>query len=135
MKPRLSSSIRSLGLAALLVCSPPLIAAEHGGGGAAPAPMQFTVNIGKTLEEMRFLMTTIVLEYATPEAQTRFNEYKPKLQHHIILMLSDESPSELLTAKGKQELQERIASGLNKLLDEDTKTGITEVLFTDFIIQ
>ena len=71
----------------------------------------------------------------TPEAQTRFNEYKPKLQHHIILMLSDESPSELLTAKGKQELQERIASGLNKLLDEDTKTGITEVLFTDFIIQ
>ena len=119
----------------MLLCSPPLLAAEHGGGGGGPAPMQFTVNVGKTIEEMRFLMATIVLEYATPEAQTRFNEYKPKLQHHIILMLSDESPAELLTSKGKQELQERIASGLNKLLDEDTKTGISEVLFTDFIIQ
>ena len=50
-------------------------------------------------------------------------------------MLSDESPTELLTPKGKQELQERIANGLNKLLDENAKTGISEVLFTDFIIQ
>lgn len=136
VKPNLSLSIRCLSLAALLFCSPLLIAAEHGGGGGGgPTPLQFTVNVGKTIEEMRFLMTTIVLEYATPEAQIHFNEYKPKLQHHIILMLSDESPNELLTAKGKQELQERIASGLNKLLGEDTKTGIAEVLFTDFVIQ
>ncbi len=97
--------------------------------------MQFTVNVGKTVDEMRFLMVTIFLEYATPEAQTRFNEYRPKLQHQIILMLSDESPTELLTPKGKQELQERIANGLNQLLDETAKTGISEVLFTDFIIQ
>lgn len=50
------------------------------------APLQHrcssTVNIGKPLEEMRFLMTTIVFEYATPEAQTRFNEYKPTTSHH-----------------------------------------------------
>ena len=132
------SRMRRLGLLFLLPLAfcPSVQAAEHGEGGAgAPAPMQFTVNVGQTLEDLRILMVSIVLEYATPEVAQRFTAIKPKLQHRIILLLSGETPGNLLSSKGKQELQERIAKDLNSQLDEDAKTGITEVLFTDFIVQ
>lgn len=97
--------------------------------------MQFTVNIGDTGSAGKFLQVTMVLEFANPEAEHHLTERKPKVQHRIILLLSGENVASLRTLKGKQELQERIADDLNQLIDETVKTGVKEVLFTDFIIQ
>lgn len=135
MKNYLFFLARPLLLAALLLTSVTATASGGGGESAAPEAMTFTVNVGKTVEEMRILQVKIVLEYATPEAAHRFAEIKPKVQHHVILLLCGEEVSSLLSSEGKQSLQERIAEDLNKVLDETTKTGIQEVLFTDFIVQ
>lgn len=120
----------------VLLMTLPVLAAEHGGGGAAgPEPMAFVVNVGNSAETLRFLQIAMVLEYASPEAAVRFTEIKPKLQHRIILMLSSEEIANLQTVKGKQDLQARIAKDLNTLVGETEETGVKEVLFTNFILQ
>lgn len=114
----------------------PVLASDHGGGGAAgPAPMKFTVNVGNSLSQMRYLQLEIVLEFAKPEAGQHLATMMPKVQHRIILLLTSEEIANLQTTKGKLELQERIAGNLNELLEETPKTGVKEVLFTSFIIQ
>lgn len=123
-------------LSLAVIVALPVFAAEHGGGGAAgPEPMAFVVNVGNSAETLRFLQIAMVLEYANPEVAVRVAEIKPKVQHQIILMLSSEEVANLQTVKGKQDLQARIAKDLNTLVGETAETGITEVLFTNFILQ
>lgn len=132
-----SSSMRrfSFILTLFVITALPAFAAEHGGAAAGPEPMQFTVNIGRSVDTMRMLQVTIVPEFAQPEAAHRFAELKPKVQHRIILVLSGEESENLLTTKGKQALQEQLVKELNGLIDEKPETGVTDVFFTGFIIQ
>ena len=97
--------------------------------------MQFVINIGKTATTARVLMVKVVLDYANPEASTRFGQIKPKIFHRIILSLSDQDPAVLLTAKGKVDAQNSIVDDLNAVLKENRKTGVKDVFFTDFIVQ
>ena len=111
-------------------------AAEHGGGAEKPAgfdPQLFTVNIGEAVD--RYLQVTMVFDPAAPEVVAQLAAIKPKLQHRIILMLCGESAETLRTAKGKTDLQERIRTEVNKLIDEKPKSGVRDVFFTNFIIQ
>lgn len=120
---------------AFITAAWPVLASEHGGEAAGPAPMQFVVNIGNSVATMSILQVAIVLEFATPEAEHRLARIKPKVQHRIILLLSGEDVASLQTTKGKLELQERIIKDMNSLIDETAETGVKEVFFTSFIIQ
>lgn len=108
----------------------PALANDHGGGGA-PEPMVFTVNLGKD----NYLQFGLVFEGATPEALHLLAGYKPRLQHEIILLLSGKDAAKLRTLAGKKELIEEIIELSNHVIHEDEKTGIKEVLFTKFLIQ
>lgn len=114
----------------------PALASEHGGSGApaGPEPMQFTINVGKTVETMRVLQVTMVFEYAKPEIAKLIAEIKPKIQHRIILLLSGEDVATLQTNEGKLKLQEQIIEEINALIEKTPKSGIKEVFFTQFII-
>jgi flagellar FliL protein len=101
------------------------------GWGAAPAPLQFTVN----LTTNQFLQVVMEFEFADPEVGQHLADFKPKVQHKLILLLSDLDVPRLLTSKGKIELQERIITELNSLLHATPKTGVKEVFFTSFIVQ
>jgi flagellar FliL protein len=109
----------------------PLQASDHGGGGGAPEPLIFLVNLGAT----NFLQFGLILETATPEAAHELASYRPKIQHEIILLLSEKDQAKLRTLAGKKELIGEIAETVNHVIHEDAKTGIKEVLFTNFIIQ
>jgi len=114
----------------------PALASEHGGAASAgPTPMQFIVNVGDSLATMRVLQITIVLEIAHAEAAQLLATMRPKVQHRIILLLSSEAVADLQTVKGKQALQGRLLSELNGLIDETSDTGVSDVFFTNFIIQ
>ena len=111
-------------------------AAEHGGGSDKPAgfePLLFTVNIGEAVD--RYLQVTVAFDTAAPEVVALLAAIKPKIQHRIILMLCGESPDTLRTAKGKTDLQERIRTEVNELIDEKPKKGVRDIFFTSFIIQ
>ena len=113
----------------------PGLASDHGGAAPGPAPMQFIVNVGDTVATMRVLQITIVPEFAHAEAAQLLAAIRPKVQHRIILLLSGEELASLQTVKGKQALQGRVLDELNGLIDETSKTGVSDVFFTNFIIQ
>lgn len=108
----------------------PLQAGDHGGGGG-PEPLVFLVNLGPTT----FLNFGLILETATPEAAHELVAYRPKIQHEIILLLSEKDQAKLRTLAGKKELIEEIGETVNHVIHEDAKTGVKDVLFTNFIIQ
>jgi flagellar FliL protein len=131
MKEQLLNALKKrLAVLALLLVSVPAFAGGHG-GGAAPAPLQFTVN----LTTNQFLQVVMEFEFADPEVGQHLADFKPKVQHKLILLLSDLDVPRLLTSKGKIELQERIITELNSLLHATPKTGVKEVFFTSFIVQ
>ena len=122
-------AILFLALPAALV-SLPSQAGDQGGGGG-PEPLVFLVNLGPTT----FLNFGLILETATPEAAHELAAYRPKIQHEIILLLSEKDQAKLRTLPGKKELIEEIAETVNHVIHEDAKTGVKDVLFTNFIIQ
>lgn len=109
----------------------PSLASDHGGGGGAPTPMVFTVNLGT----QNYLQFGLILEPAVPEAAGALAAYKPRIQHEIILLLSGKEVAHLRTLAGKKELIEEIIELANHAIHENEKTGIKEALFTQFLIQ
>lgn len=117
--------------AALLALVLPLPAAssDHGGGGA-PEPMVFTLNLGSG-----YVQFGLVFEGATPEVMPRVAAFKPRIQHRIILLMSGKEAGHLRTLEGKKELIEEIIEIANKVIGETEETGVHEVLFSKFLIQ
>lgn len=120
----------SMLMAVTLILPLPALAGDHGGGGA-PEPMVFTVNLGTE----NYLQFGLIFEAASPEATHSLATYKPRIQHRIILMLSGKDSATLRTLEGKKTLIAEIVKLANQVIDEDEKTGVKEVLFTKFLIQ
>ncbi len=116
-----------------LISAIPAIANE-GGGPVGPTPMKFVVNLGNPALDGHMLALELVLEGAA-EINAAVNMYKPKVQHELILLLSGEDANTLRTVEGKKNLGEKIKETVNKILKESEKTGVHEVLFTNFMIQ
>lgn len=104
-------------------------ASDHGGG--APEPMVFTVNLGTE----NYLQFGLVFEPAQPEAMVLVGALKPKIQHQIILLMADKNVDTLRTLAGKKEMIEEIVRLTNRIIGEDEKSGIHDVLFSRFLIQ
>ncbi len=102
-----------------------------GGGGGGPEPLKFTVNLGAT----KYLQVEMVLVGASPEVEHELVVLRPRIQHGVILMLSSAQPDRLFTREGKHELMAEIIEVANHVIHENEKTGVKEVLFTNFIIQ
>lgn len=129
--PRMINALVAPLLMVLALLMPMSVQANDHGGGGAPEPMVFTVNLGKE----NYLQFGLILEAATPEAAHSLASYKPKIQHEIILLLSGKDAGKLRTLEGKKELIEELHELANHVIHEDEKTGIKEVLFTKFLIQ
>lgn len=124
----------SIACLALLLGVLPAQAGDHGGGGGHE-PLRFTVNVGSNASGGKYLQVEMVFETAHPEAAQAIATLKPRVQHALILLLTAENADHLRTREGKHELMEKIVEVVNKVIDENEKTGVKEVLFTSFIIQ
>jgi len=93
--------------------------------------MVFTFNLGGKA----YVQFGLLFETGSPEAAHELVVYRPKIQHEIILLMSDKSEAHLRTLEGKKELVEEIVELTNHLIHEDRKTGVKEILFTKFLIQ
>jgi flagellar FliL protein len=130
--PRIVNALVAPVLLVLALLLPlPSLANDHGGGGGAPEPMVFTVNLGKE----NYLQFGLILEPAVPEAAGSIAAYKPRIQHGIILLLSGKEVENLRTLEGKKKLIEEIVELANHAIHEDEETGVKEALFTKFLIQ
>ena len=123
--------LRILSLCLALITLLPPAWASGGGGASVPQPMVFTVNLGVT----RYLRVEMMLETANPEAAHELEMFKPRIQHQIILLLSERDEAVVRTLPGKKALMDDIVDAVNHLIHSTTKDGVSEVLFTSFIIQ
>lgn len=117
-----------------LILSVPALA-SGGGGPSGPEPLKFTVNLQNESGENKYLQLEFVFETAKPEAQAPLVTYRPRIQHAVILLLSGLKAENLRSRQGKHHLAVDIIEVVNKIIDETEKTGVNEVLFTNFIIQ
>ena len=117
------------GLVALAALAPvATLAGDHGGG--APEPMVLTVNVrGDAYAQFGLLFET-----GSPEAAHELLAHRPKIQHQIILLMSDKEQANLRTLDGKKALAEEIVDQANHIIHDDRKTGVKEILFTKFLI-
>ena len=114
---------------------------------------QFTANLVRE-EEDRYLQIAISLKVTKPELEDKIKETKPEILHRVNMLLQSKSPSELSTIDGKERLAQQIMAqveyvmGLRRTaptisaepdpapIEPATgKNGISDVLFTSFIIQ
>lgn len=114
---------------------------------------QFTANLTRE-EEDRYLQVAISLKVTKPELEEKIKESKPEILHRVNMLLQSKRPSELATFDGKENLAQQIKAqveyvlGLRKIAPaisseqsavpiatSPNKSGITDVLFTSFIIQ
>ncbi len=125
-----------LGLAlALLTGIFPAVASDKPPEFKVPEPMEFVVNIGRSIDDARILRIAIVLEYANDEISRHFSGHRPKLMHQILLVLSQQASEWLLSKQGKIELKQQIVRKINDAFRETEKTGVKDALFTDFLVQ
>ncbi len=93
----------------------------------------FTVNLRDPGVAMQAGITLKVHDEKVDEA---IKQRMPEIRDRILLILSSQQSADLMTAAGKENLGKQIAVAVNKILDvKDPKDGVTQVLFTSFIIQ
>ena len=136
---RALSLIPRLFITLLLLTLPATVfASGHGGGEAAgPTPMSFVVNVGPLGMGSGggMVQLNLVLQNAKPEAAHLVDEYKPMIQHHIMMVICTMSFDTLRSADGKDLLAEKIVERVNKVLGTNRKEGIAQAFFTSFILQ
>lgn len=151
------------GAAAFLLLNP-APAPKHGGAATVEAARpeippkfvdlgQFTANLTRE-DEDRYLQVAISLKVTKSELEEKIKESKPEILHRVNMLLQSKRPSELATFDGKEKLAQQIKAqveyvlGLRKIAPaisseqnavpieaSASKSGITDVLFTSFIIQ
>lgn len=114
----------------------------------------FTANLVHE-EGDRYLQIAISLKLSKPELAEKIKANSPEILHRVNMLLQSKRPSELATFEGKEILSKQIKGqveyvmGMRKTApvisseqsatapteNRAIKSGITEVLFTSFIIQ
>jgi flagellar FliL protein len=112
-------------------------ASEGGGGGGGGNDLlakveAITVNLGTTPQYIQVEMT---LKLAKLEVGERVKLYMPVIRHKMILLLSSKDAEQLGPIEGKQKLVQEAKEAVNQALELNEKEGVTDVLFSSFIIQ
>ena len=95
-------------------------------------PLHVVTTIGCPPEESRVLRVSIALEYASRDLWQRVRFHKAKIQHHVILELSEVSANQWNSEDVKFSLQDRLVENLNLVFDLDPEKGIQDVFFPEF---
>ena len=82
------------------------------------------------------LQTEISLKVHDEKVDAAIKQRMPEIRARILLLLSSQQSSDLMTVAGKEKLGSQILVEVNKILAAKTpKEGVSQVLFTSFIIQ
>lgn len=94
----------------------------------------FTVNIDEISD--RILYIGITLKVAGEEAASRIESNMPEVRSRILMVLTSQQGDELNTSEGKRALSQELVAALEDPLDNENEgSGVSDVLFTDFIVQ
>jgi len=107
--------------------------AEGGGSELIAKVEAITVNLLGPSQQ--YIQVEMVLKLAKPEVAERVKLYMPVIRHKMILLLTSKEASQLGPIEGKQKLVQEAKDAVNDALEVSDKEGVTDVLFSSFIIQ
>jgi flagellar FliL protein len=95
----------------------------------------FTVNLQPENGD-QYLQIQFTLQVANAENEEKIKQNMPKVRSRLLLLLSAKKASELTSVEGKKKLSEEIVASVKAPFSEKGEPqGVTDVLFTSFIIQ
>ncbi len=83
----------------------------------------------------QFIQVEMTLKLAKPEVADKVKLYMPVIRHKMILLLTSKDAAQLGPIEGKQRLLQESKIAINQALEMSEKDGVTDVLFSSFIIQ
>ncbi|NKF21696.1 flagellar basal body-associated FliL family protein [Solimonas marina] len=94
----------------------------------------FVVNL--EADQMRFLQVQVQLMTRDPKAAETLKLYEPRIRNALMLIFSQQQPSDIATREGKEKLQASVLSEVQKILTDETGKPLVEaVYFTSFVMQ
>ncbi|MGD9091151.1 MAG: flagellar basal body-associated FliL family protein [Desulfobacterales bacterium] len=91
----------------------------------------FIVNLADE-ERNRYLRITMDLELVAPTDSEKLNQRLPQVRDRILMILPSKRFDEIASVEGKTALRDEIINKLNSLFP---KTVITNIFFTEFVVQ
>jgi len=96
---------------------------------------KFTVNLAPE-DGDQYLQVQFTLQVASLEQVEVIKTNMARVRSRVLLLLSAKKASELNTVQGKDQLAKEIIASINQpFADKGPPQEVTDVLFTDFIIQ
>lgn len=111
---------------------------EGGGGGGESKdklPRIDTIIVNLMGSTPKFIQVEMTLKVAKPEVGDKIKTYMPVIRNNLILLLTTKDVKQLEPIEGKQKLVQESKQAINQALGLEEKDGVTDVLFTSFIIQ
>jgi flagellar FliL protein len=91
----------------------------------------FIVNLADE-ERNRYLRVTMDLELVAPTDTEKLNQRLPQVRDRILMILPSKRFDEIASVEGKTALRDEIINKLNSLFP---RTVITNIFFTEFVVQ
>ncbi|MCZ7587095.1 MAG: flagellar basal body-associated FliL family protein [Deltaproteobacteria bacterium] len=91
---------------------------------------EFVVNLAD--QEPRYLKATVQLEVANEKVAAACEANMAAIRNSLVELLSSKAYLQIRDVRGKTKLREEVIVRLNEILGAN---GITQVYFTDFIVQ
>ena len=108
---------------------------KEGGGGNALLAKVDPIVVNLTGPTQKFIQVEMTLKLAKPEVAEKVKFYMPVIRHKMILLLTSKDAAELGPMEGKQKLLQQSKDAVNQALELSEREGVTDVLFSSFIIQ
>jgi flagellar protein FliL len=85
----------------------------------------------------RFLKATVNMVTYDPIVETALTLHQPMIANAIVMLISGKQFEQLQTVEGKEALRAEAFTIINGLIEKEThkKNGITQVLFSEFVLQ
>lgn len=85
----------------------------------------------------RFLKATVNMMTYDPAIESAITLHQPMIANALVMLVSKKQFERLQSVEGKEELRTEAFNEINALLEKEThkKNGITQVLFSEFVLQ
>lgn len=96
----------------------------------------FTVNLLSDGSEQHLLYIGLTLKVANKESEAVIQQYMPQVRSRLLMLMAGQKAEELVTPNGKNALTAQILQLFQTpLATPQPQLGVTDVLYTDFIVQ
>lgn len=131
----------ALSIMAAIILSAPAKAAGGGGSSSDPEGVSymdikpaFVVNIDDPESNIRYLQVSVSLKMNKGKYEEKIKKHLPMIKHHLVLLFSSLTFSEIRSTEGKIRLAERALKEVQKILKKRTGKKLVSAVYLPSIV-